>query len=229
VSRAMWTSLYPGVALERVPIGHITNGVHVPSWLAPPMRRVFDRHLGPDWPQRSADPATWDAIETLDAGELWETHQLLKNGLIAFARRRVVDSAEKRGESADTVDQLATALSLDALTIGFARRFATYKRANLVLRDIELLASLVNDPQRPIQFLFAGKAHPLDGPGKDVLQEVSRLMRDPRFAGKILFIEDYDINVGRHLVQVWTCGSTRRAARSRHPAPAARRSSSTAA
>ena len=206
VSRAMWTSLYPGVALERVPIGHITNGVHVPSWLAPPMRRVFDRHLGPDWPQRSADPATWDAIETLDAGELWETHQLLKNGLIAFARRRVVDSAEKRGESADTVDQLATALSLDALTIGFARRFATYKRANLVLRDIELLASLVNDPQRPIQFLFAGKAHPLDGPGKDVLQEVSRLMRDPRFAGKILFIEDYDINVGRHLVQgvdVW--------------------------
>ena len=206
VSRAMWTSLYPGVALERVPIGHITNGVHVPSWLAPPMRRVFDRHLGPDWPQRSADPGTWDAIETLDAGELWETHQLLKNGLIAFARRRVVDSAEKRGESADTVDQLATALSLDALTIGFARRFATYKRANLVLRDIELLASLVNDPQRPIQFLFAGKAHPLDGPGKDVLQEVSRLMRDPRFAGKILFIEDYDINVGRHLVQgvdVW--------------------------
>ncbi|HJY34766.1 MAG TPA: alpha-glucan family phosphorylase, partial [Vicinamibacterales bacterium] len=141
VSRAMWTSLYPGVALERVPIGHITNGVHVPSWLAPPMRRVFDRHLGPDWPQRSADPGTWDAIETLDAGELWETHQLLKNGLIAFARRRVVDSAEKRGEAADTVDQLATALSLDALTIGFARRFATYKRANLVLRDIELLAS----------------------------------------------------------------------------------------
>jgi starch phosphorylase len=206
VSRAMWTSLYPGVALERVPIGHITNGVHVPSWLAPPMRRVFDRHLGPDWPQRSADPGTWDAIETLDAGELWETHQLLKNGLIGFARRRVVDSAEKRGESADTVDQLATALSLDALTIGFARRFATYKRANLVLRDIELLASLVNDPQRPIQFLFAGKAHPLDGPGKDVLQEVSRLMRDPRFAGKLLFIEDYDINVGRHLVQgvdVW--------------------------
>jgi len=206
VSRAMWTSLYPGVALERVPIGHITNGVHVPSWLAPPMRGVFDRHLGPDWPKRSADPGTWDAIETLDAGELWETHQLLKNGLIAFARRRVVDSAEKRGESADTVDQLATALSLDALTIGFARRFATYKRANLVLRDIELLASLVNDPQRPIQFLFAGKAHPLDGPGKDVLQEVSRLMRDPRFAGKILFIEDYDINVGRHLVQgvdVW--------------------------
>jgi len=206
VSRAMWTSLYPGVALERVPIGHITNGVHVPSWLAPPMRRVFDRHLGPEWPKRSADPGTWDAIETLDAGELWETHQLLKNGLIAFARRRVVDSAEKRGEAADTVDQLATALSLDALTIGFARRFATYKRANLVLRDIELLASLVNDPQRPIQFLFAGKAHPLDGPGKDVLQEVSRLMFDPRFAGKILFVEDYDINVGRHLVQgvdVW--------------------------
>ena len=99
VSRAMWTSLYPGVAEERVPIGHITNGVHVPTWLAPPMRRVFDRHLGPDWPQRSGDPATWDAIETLDAGELWETHQLLKNGLIAFARRRAVAASARSGAS----------------------------------------------------------------------------------------------------------------------------------
>jgi starch phosphorylase len=206
VSRAMWRSLYPGVAEERVPIGHITNGVHTPTWLAPAMHLVFDRHLGPDWPMRAGEPATWDAIETLDDGELWETHQTLKTNLIAFARKRAVAAAERRGDSPDAIEHLKSALSLDALTIGFARRFATYKRANLILRDIERLASLVNDAQRPIQLLFAGKAHPLDGPGKEILQEISRLMRDPRFAGKLLFVEDYDIAVGRFLVQgvdVW--------------------------
>ena len=206
VSRAMWTPLYPGVAEDRVPIGHITNGVHVPSWLAPLMARLFDRHLGHDWPIRASKPTCWDPIDAVDDGELWETHQTLKTRLVAFARRRAVESAARRGESPEVIEQLRSALNLDALTIGFARRFATYKRANLVLRDIELLGSLVNDPQRPIQFLFAGKAHPLDGPGKEILQEISRLMRDPRFAGKILFVEDYDINVGRHLVQgvdVW--------------------------
>ena len=206
VSRAMWTSLYPGVAEARVPIGHITNGVHVPTWLAPQMHRVFDRHLGPNWPDRAGDPDCWDKIDALDDGELWETHQTLKTGLIGFARRRAVAAAERRGSSADTIAQLRTALSLDALTIGFARRFATYKRANLILRDFEGVAKLVNDPQRPIQLVFSGKAHPLDGPGKEVLQEISRLMRDPRFAGKVLFVEDYDIDVGRYLVQgvdVW--------------------------
>jgi starch phosphorylase len=170
------------------------------------MHLVFDRHLGPDWPMRAGEPSTWDAIETLDDGELWETHQTLKTNLIAFARRRAVTAAERRGDSPDAIEQLKSALSLDALTIGFARRFATYKRANLILRDIERLASLVNDAQRPIQLLFAGKAHPLDGPGKEILQEISRLMRDPRFAGKLLFVEDYDIAVGRFLVQgvdVW--------------------------
>ena len=206
VSRAMWTSLYPGVAEDRVPIGHITNGVHVPSWLAPQMHQLYDRHFGPDWPRRCAEAACWEDIDGVDDGELWETHQTLKAQLIRFARRRAGDAAAARGEAADQVAQRRRALSLDALTIGFARRFATYKRANLVLREIEGLASLVNDPQLPIQFVFAGKAHPHDGPGKDVLQQVAQLMKDERFAGKLLFIEDYDINVGRHLVQgvdVW--------------------------
>jgi glycogen phosphorylase len=202
----MWTTLYPGVAEAHVPIGHITNGVHVPTWLAPQMHRVFDRHLGPNWPECAGEPECWDKIDALSDGELWETHQTLKTGLIGFARRRAVAAAERRGETAEVVAQLRNALSLDALTIGFARRFATYKRANLILRDVEGIAALVNDPQRPIQLVFAGKAHPLDGPGKEVLQEISRLMRDPRFAGKVLFVEDYDIDVGRHLVQgvdVW--------------------------
>ena len=206
VSRAMWTGLYPGVAEDRVPIGHITNGVHVQTWLAPQMHQIYDRHLGPDWPERCGEPHCWDDIEDIDDGELWETHQALKARLIDFVRRRTAAAAERRGETADTLAQLKNAMSLDGLTIGFARRFATYKRANLVLEDFEAIASLVSDPQTPIQFVFAGKAHPRDRPGKEILQQIARLGRDRRFAGKLMFVEDYDINVGRHLVQgvdVW--------------------------
>jgi starch phosphorylase len=126
--------------------------------------------------------------------------------LIDIVRRRVAKQAERRGESAEYVAQMRKTLGYDALTIGFARRFATYKRANLLLRDFEAIASLVNHPQMPVQFVFAGKAHPHDHPGKEVLQQIARLMKDPRFAGKLVFIEDYDISVGRHLVQgvdVW--------------------------
>jgi len=206
VSRAMWTPLYPGSNEDQVPIGHITNGVHVPTWLAPQMRQVYDRHLGPDWPQRSGDPGFWEAIDDVDDGELWETHQTLKVQLIDVARRRAALEAERRGEPAEAVARLRQALSLDALTIGFARRFATYKRADLILQDMEAVVSLVNHPQMPIQFVFAGKAHPHDRPAKQVLRDVAGLMRDPRFAGKILFLEDYDLNLGRDLVQgvdVW--------------------------
>jgi starch phosphorylase len=206
VSRAMWMDLFPGHAEEQIPIGHITNGVHVPTWLAPQMRQVYDRHFGPDWPERCSEPGFWETIDNVDDGELWETHQALKARLIDIARRRAAACAERRGEPAELVTQLRRSLSLDALTIGFARRFATYKRANLILQDLERIVSLVNDPQVPIQFVFAGKAHPRDWPGKEVLQQIARLMRDPLFAGKLLFIEDYDINVGRHLVQgvdVW--------------------------
>jgi starch phosphorylase len=201
VSRAMWVGLFPGSVEEQVPIGHITNGVHVQSWLAPQMRQVFDRHLGPDWPRLSSNAGFWEAIDKVDDGELWETHQTLKTRLIDFARRRVVRHAERRGEAPEYVGQLKRALSADALTIGFARRFATYKRATLFLQDIDAIAALINHPRMPVQLLFAGKSHPHDGPGKEMLQAVARLMRDPRFAGKLLFIEDYDINVGRHMVQ----------------------------
>ena len=174
--------------------------------LAEQMRQVFNRHFGPDWPMRCGQPGFWEAIDAVDDGELWETHQTLKSQLIDTARRRAVQYATARGESPAFITLLRRALSLDALTIGFARRFATYKRANLLLQDLEALIALVNHPQRPVQFIFAGKAHPHDSAGKDLLQQVARLMQDPQFAGKLLFLEDYDINVGRHLVQgvdVW--------------------------
>jgi starch phosphorylase len=206
VSRRMWTGLRPGKPEDSVPIGHITNGVHVPSWLAPQMFRLYDRHLGTNWHEHSSEARTWEGIENVDDGELWETHISLKMHLLEFVRRRSVAQAERRGESPETLDRLARVLSPDALTIGFARRFATYKRANLILMDLEKLASMVTDPKHPVQFVFAGKAHPFDEPGKRVLQQIAELMRQPQFADKFVFVEDYDINVGRHLVQgvdVW--------------------------
>jgi starch phosphorylase len=206
VSRAMWKGLYPAKPEDAVPIGHITNGVHVPSWLAPQMSRLYDRHLGVGWLGKSSWLRTWEPIENVDDGELWETHLSLKSQLIEFVRRRAREQAERRGEPEETLQRLSKVLSPDALTIGFARRFATYKRANLILADIERLASMVNDPKRPVQFLFAGKAHPHDEPGKTVLQQIAKMMRDSNFGDKFVFIENYDINVGRYLVQgvdVW--------------------------
>jgi glycogen phosphorylase len=206
VSRAMWTGLTPGKSEDEVPIGHVTNGVHVPSWLAPQMFRLYDKHLGTGWHQHSSESKIWDGIENVDDGELWETHLNLKARMIDFVRRRAVAQAKRRDESEDVLLKLKSILSPDALTIGFARRFATYKRANLILSDMERLATMVNDPKRPVQFVFAGKAHPNDEPGKRVLQQVAQLMRDSQFADKFVFVEDYDINVGRHFVQgvdVW--------------------------
>jgi starch phosphorylase len=206
VSRAMWAGLYPAKLEDAIPIGHITNGVHVPSWLAPQMFRLYDRHLGTGWHEHSAEARIWEGIESVDDGELWETHLNLKSRLLEFVRSRAVEQAEHRRETPEVVQRLSRVLSPDALTIGFARRFATYKRANLILADIEKLASMVNDPKRPVQFVFAGKAHPRDEPGKRVLQQIAELMRNPQFADRFVFVEDYDINVGRHFVQgvdVW--------------------------
>jgi glycogen phosphorylase len=206
VSRAMWTGLYPGRIEDAVPIGHITNGVHTPSWLAPQMARLYDRHLGPDWHLRAGKARTWDGIDKVEDAELWETHLSLKGRLLDFVRRRAVEQAGRRHEPVDTLRHLGRVLSPDALTIGFARRFATYKRANLLLKDIQRLAEMVNNPKRPVQFIFAGKAHPRDEPGKRMLQEIARMMRNEQFFEKFVFVEDYDINVGRFLVQgvdVW--------------------------
>ncbi|HWC16551.1 MAG TPA: alpha-glucan family phosphorylase [Terriglobales bacterium] len=206
VSRAMWTGLFAEKTEDSVPIGHITNGVHVPTWLAPQMSRLYDRHLGTEWQKQSGEAHIWEGIENVDDGELWETHMSLKLRLLEFVRNRAVEQAERRHEPESGSQALRRILSPDALTIGFARRFATYKRANLLLADIQRLAGMVHDPKRPVQFIFAGKAHPHDEPGKRVLQQIAQLMRDSAFSNSFVFVEDYDINVGRHLVQgvdVW--------------------------
>ena len=206
VSRAMWTSLYPGKSVDEVPIGHITNGVHVLSWLAPPIRQLYDRHLAPGWIEHTGEQQTWESVAKIDDAELWETHQNLKFELLEFVRRRLAKLAQLRHEPAALVQQFRRALSMDTLTIGFARRFATYKRAALLFRDIDRIDAIVNNPRRPVQLVFAGKAHPRDEPGKQVLQRIAQLAHDRRFLGKIVFVEDYDIDTCRHMVQgvdVW--------------------------
>lgn len=206
VSRRMWANLWPWRVEEEIPIGHITNGVHVPTWLAWQMQQLYDRNFEVNWIARMGEPDVWQAIHRVDPGELWETHYALKNLLLAFVRRRVSRQCRRRGESDDAVEAARNMLDPNVLTVGFARRFATYKRADLILTDLDRLADLVNCPNRPIQFIFAGKAHPADEPGKQLIKRITNLRHDPRFAQRVAFIEDYEINVCRHLVQgvdVW--------------------------
>ena len=206
VSRRMWTGLWPWRSEDEIPIGHITNGVHVSSWLAPQMRTLYDRVLPLEWHLRSGEPEVWAGFENVTPGELWETHQSLKNRMILFARNRMQRRAERLGLSETEKAEITTLLDPEALTIGFARRFAPYKRADLVLRDIEMLGKIICDAKHPVQFIFAGKSHPADDNGKAILQRIFQLTQDPAFKGKIVLLEDYDINLARHLVQgvdVW--------------------------
>jgi starch phosphorylase len=201
VSRRMWKNLWPGRKEHEVPIGHITNGVHVSSWLAPQMARLYERNLGRNWIERIRRREVWHEILFSNDEELWEIHRFLKDRLVEFVRRRLVIQGQQRGESAKQIERYSTMLNPDALTIGFARRFALYKRAWLLLQDEAWLERLLCNPKRPVQVIYAGKSHPRDEKGKELIQRIFRLSRDRRFEGHIVLVEDYDINVGRHLVQ----------------------------
>jgi starch phosphorylase len=206
VSRRMWANLWPWRSEEEIPIGHITNGVHVSTWLAPQMRALYGRVLPINWYLRTGEPEVWAGVEQISAGELWETHQSLKHRLIVYARKRMAQQAQRRNESDASVQAVSQALDPRALTIGFARRFAPYKRADLIARELDVLARLITDSNRPVQFVFAGKSHPADDPGKSIIQRIIRITHQEPFQGKVVFLEDYDINLARHLVQgvdVW--------------------------
>ncbi len=201
VSRHIWRELWPSRPWEAVPIGHITNGVHLRTWMASTVMTLLDEQLGADWVERKDDPAFWDQVLTLDPRRLWETHLRLKAVLLDHvredARRRF---AVEHREAAQVVGA-GTLLDPGALTIGFARRFATYKRANLIFRDLDRLRRLLTSARRPVQIVFAGKAHPADNPGKEVLQSVYQFTRDPAFEGRVAFLEDYDMHLAHLLVQ----------------------------
>jgi glycogen phosphorylase len=197
VARHMWQHLFPGRSEEAVPIGHITNGVHVRTWIASDMFNLIAEYAGPRWPHSVSHSDLWRAMDSIPDAELWEVHQVLKSQLLVFVRERLAERRTRLGLPEPAVEPLAP----DALTIGFARRFATYKRADLFLRDIDRFARLVGDPERPVQIVFAGKAHPQDNGGKELAQRVDALGEDPRFAGRVVFVENYSMHVGRQLVQ----------------------------
>jgi len=206
ISRRMWHCMWPDRPEEGVPIGHITNGVHVHSWLAGQMSQLYDKHFPANWARRIQYPEIWQSIHDVEPGELWETHNALKNNLLAFVRRRLSRQCRRRGESDAVIEAARNTLNPNALTIGFGRRFATYKRANLLFAELDRISDLISNEQRPIQLIYAGKAHPKDEPGKRFIKEIANLRHDPRFAGRVAFVEDYDINVCRHLIQgvdVW--------------------------
>lgn len=205
VSRQMWRDLWPGREVRDVPIGHITNGVHVPSFLAPEMRVLYDKYLDPGWDQHLSDPKAWAGLGDLEPGELWEVHQLLKAKLIRFIADRVENQKAPKGVQPGEVVP-GSGFSPDALTIGFARRFATYKRADLIMSDLGRFERLLGDDERPIQIVYSGKAHPADEYGKALIQKIVRLTTDPRFKGRLVFLADYEIDIARHMLQgvdVW--------------------------
>ncbi|MCZ7575201.1 MAG: alpha-glucan family phosphorylase [Ardenticatenaceae bacterium] len=206
VSRRMWRSLWPGTPVDQIPIIHITNGVHQQSWVAEPLEQLFDRSLPRDWRDRLDEPGVWTHVQSIPDEELWQVRRALKHRMVGFVRLRLAATLRQQGEGPKRVREALHLLDPEALTIGFARRFATYKRATLIFRDPERLKRILNDPERPVQLIFAGKAHPADQPGKELIQRIYQLSQQEGFAGRIVLLEDYDINVARHLVQgvdVW--------------------------
>jgi starch phosphorylase len=206
VSRRMFNYVWPERSENDVPIRSITNGIHPGTWVARRMGDLYDRHLGPQWRERLDDQSFWDGVREIPDEEIWMVRRHLKRLLVAFIRERTRHQW-RRGDL-HPVQVVAGGVLLDpyALTIGFARRFATYKRATLLLHDVERLRRIVNDAARPVQFIFAGKAHPADDPGKHLIQELYRFIKDARLGGRMVFLEDYDMNVARNLlrgVDVW--------------------------
>lgn len=206
VSRNMWRDIWPGVPEPEVPIGHVTNGVHPRSWISPNQLGLLDRYLGPDWALDPDDFQLWDAIDEIPDDELWRLRRRQREKLITWCRSRIRRQLKARGAGHDEIERTATALDPDVFTIGFARRFATYKRGTLLMHDKERLKALFTDQRRPIQLLIAGKAHPADGPGKELIREIVKLAEATPELRRIVFLEDYDIDVARRMVQgcdVW--------------------------
>jgi len=206
IARRMWQSLWPELPEEQLPIGYVTNGVHVPTWIEPKIELLFNKHLGPTWLSAHDNPVIWERVDDIPDEDLWQTHYWLKMKLINTIREARRQRWAKDRVSPSIVIAGGTLLDPSVLTLGFARRFATYKRADLIFYDIGRLKKLLNDRWRPIQIIFAGKAHPADDPGKRILQRVFNAARDPEMGGRIAFVEDYEEQLAQYMVHgvdVW--------------------------
>jgi starch phosphorylase len=212
VSRGMWQSVWPGVPKAEIPIRHVTNGIHTFTWMAPEIRGLLEKHGGPMTEEELAKADEWKKRVSFKDKDYWVTHQRLKLDLLKFVRANVRTQRLRNGAKPAEIRETDQMLDPKALTIGFARRFATYKRAALLFRDLDKLAQIVNDPKRPVQFLFAGKAHPADEGGKKLIQQIVQISALPQFKDRIVFVENYDFNVARHLYHgcdVWLNNPTR--------------------
>ncbi|MDP8229359.1 MAG: alpha-glucan family phosphorylase [Candidatus Electryoneaceae bacterium] len=201
VSRKMWKKLWPGLSEQEIPIGHITNGIHTRTWLSSDLDTLMQSYIGPQFIEEPHDQKLWERINKIPDLELWRVHQIRKERLIFFARKRLKRQLFARGAGVAEIKSAEEILNSRALTIGFARRFATYKRANLILADEERLRQILTDPERPVQFIFAGKAHPQDNYGKEYIRRLIHFASDPAIRPHFVFLEDYDINVAKYLVQ----------------------------
>jgi len=206
VSRRMWSGIWKTLPQIDIPIEGVTNGIHIPSWISSDMTGLFDRYLGRRWAEDPDNIKVWERVNRIPDSELWRTHERRRERLVAFTRQRLQEQLLRRGAQKMEIQAAGEALNPQALTIGFARRFATYKRGDLILKDPNRLARLLNDPQRPVQIIFAGKAHPQDQVGKEVIRNIIHLANLPEFRHRMAFVEDYDMNVARYMVQgsdVW--------------------------
>jgi starch phosphorylase len=206
VSREMWQWMFPNVPLHEVPVGAVTNGIHVQTWTSRDMGLLFDRYLRPSWRSNPADPEVWKDVDRVPDAELWRTHERRRERLVSFTRERLRQQMIARGAPANQIDAAEEVLNPDALTIGFARRFATYKRATLIFSDVERLIKIVNNQERPLQIIFAGKAHPHDQPGKEFIRDIVEKASLPELRHAVVFLENYDMTIGRYMVQgvdVW--------------------------
>jgi len=206
ITRRMWQVLWPDISMDKVPIDHVTNGIHVPTWADPKMVLLFNKYLGPDWLDKHDDPSVWERVDEIPDEELWRTHYWLKVKLINFIRERVRERWLKDRVNSSIASAEGVMLDPSVLTLGFARRFATYKRAYLLFSDKQRLKRILNDPWHPVQIIFAGKTHPADMPGKHILQDVFNAARDPEFGGRIAFVENYGEQLAQYMVHgvdVW--------------------------
>jgi len=219
VTQGLWASLWPGREATRIPVTSVTNGVHMGSWMSHHYMEILDGLFGPDWEREPLPNESWDRVVELDDQQLWNIHLHLKKTLMAFCREQARSRWKTLWKESAHLVGAGTLLSPAPLTIGFARRFATYKRGHLLFRDEERLCRLLTDPRRPVQLVFAGKAHPADDEAKQVLQRVWKATRDATFEGRIAFVEDYEMHVAAWS-RVWTSGSTCPAFPWRHPGPA---------
>ncbi len=206
VARKMWKNIWSGFEEDEIPIMHITNGIHMQSWVAPEMKELYERHLGIDWYSKNFDTVNWNKISEIPDKLLWQIHMELKVKMIDYLKEKGCCDGDRQGISPQIIQKKVSSLDPNALIIGFGRRFATYKRSTLVFQDLERLVEILDNPEQPIQFIFAGKAHPNDEAGKKLIKQIYSYTLDDRFMDKIFFVENYDLRVARHLVQgvdVW--------------------------